>query len=167
MTFTAGASFRTSDSIANQRFYEAMARNAENLPRSIGEPDVIATGDTSTTDSSSVIANLSSLGFEFPADTIRLITMHAYIRGNTEHGVIHAQAAVLGGTNPVVSESNEIVTHSSGSTALDSAGIAVAINSTPTPDEVEVQITGLSGNPLQWVVHIFVGQAVAIPAAAS
>jgi methyl coenzyme M reductase beta subunit len=111
--------------------------------------------------------NLSSLGFTFPADTIRVITMHAFIRGNTEHGVIFAQASVLGGTNPVVSESNEIVTHSSGSTALDSAGVAVAINATPTPDEVEVQVTGLSGNPLQWVVHVFVGPAVAIPAAAS
>jgi hypothetical protein len=48
MTFTAGTSYKTSTSIAVQRFYEFLARNSDNMPRALGEPDAIGTGDTTT-----------------------------------------------------------------------------------------------------------------------
>lgn len=142
---------------AIQRFYEFLAKDTRILARALGLPDVKVTAFTDDS-TKFTVANLSDLGFEFPADTITVVRTRAFARGDISNADVayhETVTAVLGGASPAVAEASNIVEQ--GESTYDGAS-AIEISS----NEVIATVTGVASTSTNWEVHIFIDPPVYI-----
>lgn len=127
--------------------------------------DARAQATTTAADTSSVVLDLSARGVTFPAGFIRLIQTDAFVRtvaSTTESAFSRTFDIIIGGTNPTR------VTPAAGTpriqvlTATTTVVTAGAfINTTPTPDTVEIQITG-GAYSITWDVRVYCSPLIAL-----
>lgn len=142
---------------AVQKFYEFLAKNPANFARVLGEPDVrvrVSTDDNTKF----TVANLHDLGFEFPADTVRVVRTRAYARGDISNADVayhETTTAVLGGAAPSVVEASILEEH--GDSTYDGAS-----NIEISSNEVIATVTGVTSVVTNWEVQIFLEAPVYI-----
>jgi hypothetical protein len=158
MTFAVVSTEEVNEASAIQKFYEFLAKNPTRLARVLGEPDIKVTATTTTNDTGTV-ANLTTLGFEFPANTIRVIRTRTYARGDISDGddlYLETTTAILGGATPAVLEATvDTASHGEGDYA---GGTDVSVSTA----DVIVTVTGVTSVATNWQVHIFVDELVYI-----
>lgn len=128
--------------------------------------DFRAQATTSTNDAGTVL-DLSARGVTFPAGFIRLIRTDAYARtaGSTVDAVfLSTNDIIIGATNmtrvTATGVTNRIAVLTAAVTTAITAGAAV--NTTPTPDTVEIQLLGMTAVALVWDVRVYIGPLVAL-----
>jgi hypothetical protein len=132
----------------------------------LGQPDFIVYGTTDTNTADSDAINLSDMGVNFPADTLREIVVVAYAADGSAACKRTAAALVIGGTTPSFGgEAQEVA--SVGAATSDSVSVAsygdapvVTIDFEVVNNEVIVEAVGESGDAVTWVIEVYVGRLI-------
>lgn len=122
---------------------------------------------TTTTNDTGVLIDTSARGVTYPTGFIRMIRTDAYARtaGSTTDAVfLSTYDLIFGGTNPVRVSATGVTNRVALLTAAVTTAITcqAAINTTPTPDTVEIQVLGMTAIALVWDVRVYVGPLVAL-----
>lgn len=126
--------------------------------------DCRAIANTTAADASSVVLDLSARGLTVPDGGSRMVTVDAYARVATtaQYGCMRIVAQISRtGAEITVLETTTIFKNY-GAGTLDGASVAVAMNTTPAPDTVEVQITGVAATNINWDVRAFISPLVSL-----
>jgi hypothetical protein len=132
----------------------------------IGQPDFIVYGATDTNTADSDAINLSALGVRFPANTLREITVVAYVGDGALVRKITAAALVIGGTTPAFGGEVQAVASSTGANdsvtteSYGGAGPVVTFDFEVVSNEVIIEAVGESGDVVTWVIEIYVGRII-------
>ena len=126
--------------------------------------DCRAIANTTAADANSVVLDLSARGLTIPDGGSRMVTVDAYARVATtaQYGCMRiiAQLQRTGAEITVVETTTLFKNYGAGS--LDGASVAVAMNTTPAPDTVEVQITGVAATNINWDVKAHIAPLVTL-----
>lgn len=122
---------------------------------------------TTTTNDTGVLIDLSARGVTFPTGFIRLIQTDAFARtvGSTVDAVfLRTFDIIIGATNPTRVTATGVTNRIALLTAAVTTAITVqaAINTTPTPDTVEIQLLGMTAIALTWDVRVYVSPLIAL-----
>lgn len=122
---------------------------------------------TTTTNDTGTVLDLSARGVTFPTGFIRLIRTDTYARtpaSTTDAAFMSTFDIIIGGTNPTrvtpaggVPRSPVVFV-----AAINAITCGAAINTSPTPDTVEIQLLGHTSVALTWDIRVYVGPLVAL-----
>ena len=137
------------------KFYEFAAKDPSIMAKALNLPDVkvrVSTDDAVKF----TVANLNDLGFEFPANTITVVKVKAFARGDISNADVayhETTTAVLGGAAPSVVEASILEEH--GDSTYDGAS-----NIEVSSNEVIATVTGVASTVTNWEVQIFIEPTV-------
>ncbi len=130
----------------------------------LGQPDFIVYGSTDTNTADSDAINLSDNGVSFPANTLREITVVAYVGDGSAVKKITAAALIIGGSTPAIGgEAQDVAsvgatTSDSVTTASYGGALTISIDFEVVSDEVIIEAVGESGDVNTWVLEVYVGR---------
>lgn len=130
----------------------------------LGQPDFVVYGTTDTNTEDSDAINLSTRGVPFPANTLREITVVAYVGDGSAVKKITAAALIIGGTTPAIGgeaqdvESVGAETSDSVTTATYGGALTASIDFEVVNNEVIIEAVGESGDVNTWVIEVYVGR---------
>jgi hypothetical protein len=139
-----------------------------------GYVELRATATTETNDTV-VTLNLSDLGVDFPAATMRRIDLEAYITADADAGLLRRHAMVAGGTTPLVALT-DITFGTDAATATKEGGNLVSVargdflgSSLIVPDvkieqntnKIRLSITGVTNLDMFWTIAVKVYPKIA------
>jgi hypothetical protein len=132
----------------------------------LGQPDFIVYGATDTNTADSDAINLSANGVSFPANTLREITVVAYVGDGALVRKVTAAALVVGGTTPAFGGEVQAVASTTGANdsvtteSYGGAGPVVTIDFEVVSNEVIIEAVGESGDVVTWVLEVYVGRLI-------
>lgn len=126
--------------------------------------DFRATATTTTNDTGTLL-DLSARGVTFPAGFIRLVRTDAFARtaASTVDAVfVQTHDIIIGNTDPTRVTPSGGVPRIALLTAAVTTAITcgAAINTSPTPDTVEIQLLGMTAIALVWDVRVYVSPLI-------
>lgn len=130
----------------------------------LGQPDFIVYGTTDTNTADSDAINLSTRGVPFPANTLREITVVAYVGDGALVKKVTAAALIIGGTTPAIGGEVQAVasvgaaTSDSVTTSTYGGAMTVSIDFEVVANEVIIEAVGESGDVNTWIIQVFVGR---------
>jgi hypothetical protein len=131
----------------------------------LGQPDFIVYGATDTNTADSDAINLTTRGVSFPANTLREITVVAYVGDGTAASKRTARALIIGGSTPAITGEAQDAPSTTGAndsvtTASYGAAPVVTIDFEVVSNEVIVEAVGESGDVVTWVLEVYVGRLI-------
>jgi hypothetical protein len=131
----------------------------------LGQPDFIVYGTTDTNTADSDAINLSDNGVKFPANTLREITVVAYVGDGSVVKKITAAALIIGGSTPAIGGEAQDAPSTTGAndsvtTASYGGAMTISIDFEVVSDEVIIEAVGESGDVNTWVLEVYVGRII-------
>lgn len=129
----------------------------------LGQPDFIVYGTTDTNTADSDAINLSTRGVPFPANSLREITVVAYVGDGSAVKKITAAALIIGGTTPAIGGEAQDAPSTTGAndsvtTASYGGALTISIDFEVVSNEVIIEAVGESGDVNTWVIEVYVGR---------
>lgn len=129
----------------------------------LGQPDFVVYGTTDTNTADSDAINLSDNGVSFPANTLREITVVAYVGDGSAVKKITAAALIIGGSTPAIGGEAQDAPSTTGAndsvtTASYGGALTISIDFEVVSDEVIIEAVGESGDVNTWVIEVYVGR---------
>lgn len=129
----------------------------------LGQPDFIVYGTTDTNTADSDAINLTTRGVPFPANTLREVTVVAYVGDGSAVKKITAAALIIGGTTPAIGGEAQDAPSTTGAndsvtTASYGGALTVSIDFEVVNNEVIIEAVGESGDVNTWVIEVYVGR---------
>jgi 5-carboxymethyl-2-hydroxymuconate isomerase len=119
-------------------------------------PDFTVEANTTAAETATAI-ELIAQGVTFPAGSLRVIRVEAFVNGNAadETGFVQATGTISGGTTPIVR-----VTTVQGPSAVAGAGFAAtpAVTFVAGASTLSIQVTSAEAELVHWRLHVYVGR---------
>lgn len=129
----------------------------------LGQPDFIVYGATDTNTADSDAINLTTRGVPFPANTLREVTVVAYVGDGSAVKKITAAALIIGGSTPAIGGEAQDAPSTTGAndsvtTASYGGALTISIDFEVVNNEVIIEAVGESGDVNTWVIEVYVGR---------
>jgi hypothetical protein len=126
--------------------------------------DLRATFGTTDATANEIAISLTARGMVIGSGLARALIADVYCRlaaSLTDMGWVRVVGYVFNnGTNPILVGSAQNIDLESGT--LTTAAAAFFINTTPTPDEVTLAVTGVAATAINWDARIYIGPLVTL-----
>jgi hypothetical protein len=126
--------------------------------------DLRALFGTTDATANEIAISLTARGMTVASGNTRALMADVYMRtaaSATDMGWVRVFGYVFNnGTNPILIGSAQNVDLQAGITG---AAAAFFINTTPTPDEVTLAVTGVAATNINWEARIYIGPQVTVP----